>query len=244
MSDDKLLAPDNKDAKDHLFAFIKAAFATLPGTGGLGVLIDEYVHSSTRRALEKAFEFLNQRIDHLADRINATGVNEDELSDMVKTFVRVSVRSSCEEKLQAAANILANVLLRKGDGEKLSFTELEFFARCVESLSVGAIRVLAVAYRISQQQGRHKNQIGEYDFTAQDLVPQVPDMEPRVVMALVGELNAWGLMRITGGSFAGLPANGYWENEPLRMPETGVRFVRYVLEAGQERETVDGNRKD
>ncbi len=53
------------------------------------------------------------------------------------------MRTHRKEKIKAATSLIANVLFKDGDPEKLNFTELDHFSRCLDSLSIGAIDVIA-----------------------------------------------------------------------------------------------------
>ena len=58
-------------------------------------------------------------------------------------------RTHRDEKLRAAANILANLLLKPGDQAKVSYDELDHLIRCVDALSIGAITVLGAIRQVS-----------------------------------------------------------------------------------------------
>jgi hypothetical protein len=136
-----------KRRSDHVLAIIKAGISAVPVIGGsIASLITDYVPSSTQRSLEKAVELLRDQLKRLEGRIDPDAVDKDEFAELVKTCYLAIIRTNQESKLQAAAALLANLLLRKGDPAKLSYTELDHFARCVDSLSIGATTVLGIAY--------------------------------------------------------------------------------------------------
>lgn len=230
--ENELLSP-KKSLSENIWAAIKVGVAAVPSVGGfLSTFLDECLSRSTHRAVVKAMQFVHERVEGLEDRVDAKTVDEDELSDAWKSFMRSSVSTSQDEKLRAAANLLANTLLHPGDPEKLSYTERDHFVRCLDALSIGAIQVLGFAYRMTRARGARKNQIGEYEFQARDLVGNAEGMPPRMVMSLVGELSAWRLLRSSDPGVT-LPGDGYAENEPVKLTPTGERFVEYVLKAGE-----------
>jgi hypothetical protein len=60
-------------------------------------------------------------------------------------------RTHREDKLRAAANILANLLLKPGDQAKVSYEELDHLIRCVDALSTGALLVLGAIRNITER---------------------------------------------------------------------------------------------
>jgi hypothetical protein len=76
-------------------------------------LIGDYVPTSTQITIERSTELLAQKLDALKDRIDVEAVNKEEFSELFKSCYLVMVRTNREEKLQAAAAILANLLLRQ-----------------------------------------------------------------------------------------------------------------------------------
>lgn len=115
----------------------------MPVVGGsIASLIGDYVPLSTQRSIEKTTELLKQKLTALEGRIDTEAVNKDEFSDLFKSCYLVVVRTTQEEKLRAASGILANLFLKPGDPEKLSYSELDHFVRCLDGLSIGAIVTL------------------------------------------------------------------------------------------------------
>jgi hypothetical protein len=128
---------------DHALIVIKAGLNAVPIVGGsIASLIDDYVPLSTQRSIESTTELLGQKLTSLEGRIDAEAVDKDEFSDLFKSCYLVVVRTTREEKLRAAAGILANIFLKQGDPEKLSYTELDHLVRCLDGLSSGAIAAL------------------------------------------------------------------------------------------------------
>lgn len=116
-------------AKDHALAIIKAGINLVPVVGGpIASLIGDYLPTSTQAAIERSTELLAQKLDALIDRIDVEALNKDDFSELFKSCYLVIVRTNREAKLQAAAAILANLLLRAGDPAKSSYEELDHLA--------------------------------------------------------------------------------------------------------------------
>src|SRR5579863_5912580 len=113
-------------AKDHALAIVKAGISAIPAIGGpIASLIGDYVPTSTQSAIERSTEILAEKINNLQDRIDVNAVNKDDFSELFKSCYLVIVRTNREEKLRAAASILANILLRPGDPSKSPYEELD-----------------------------------------------------------------------------------------------------------------------
>jgi hypothetical protein len=93
--------------------------------------------------------FLKEKVAALGDRVDSEVVNKEEFTELLRSSMQVCARTSREEKLRAAANILANQLLCPGDEAKSPYEELDHLARCLEALSLGAIAVLGAVRQIS-----------------------------------------------------------------------------------------------
>jgi hypothetical protein len=132
----------------------------------------------------------------------------------------IGERTHREEKLHAAANILANLLLRTGDPAKSSYEELDHLVRCVDALSIGAITVLGAARRLADMPGTQ----GRINFD--QLHPQFSEMEPSLLMSLASELNALNLLHITEPGIK-MPDYG---NYALALTPIGKRFVERFIE--------------
>src|SRR6185312_7349915 len=93
---------------DHGIILGKALISAIPAVGGsLASLIGDYVPLSTQRSIEKATEFLRDQLERLRDRIDADAVDKDEFADLFKSYSAIVTRTARDEKLRAAASILA-----------------------------------------------------------------------------------------------------------------------------------------
>ncbi|MCJ7544895.1 MAG: hypothetical protein MUP47_10115 [Phycisphaerae bacterium] len=219
-----------KSTGDHVLATVTALVAGIPGIGGiLATYMQEYIPRSTQKALAKAVDYLRTRINGIEERLDIASAGEDELADSAKSFFRSALSTSQDEKLRAAANLFGNSLLKKGDAEKLTYTEREHFSRCLDSLSIGALKVLRAMYQL---RGRRTFQDGSHAFQSQDLVNSVADADPNLVLSLAHELIPWGLASAEDPQLR-YYQKGYLANQQWLLSPMGTRFVQYVLEAGQ-----------
>lgn len=212
---------------DHALIVIKSALNAVPVVGGsIASLIGDYMPLSTQRSIERTTDLLSQRLATFEGRLDTDAVDKDEFAELFKSCYLVVVRTNQETKLRAAAAILANLLLKPGDPEKASYTELDHLVRCLEALSVGAMAALGAAKQLVSKQKVQPDNEGNYRITFEQLRSELPDMEPSLVMGLVGELNSYNLLRI-----AGQPSirTAHYGNHPLELTPLGLRFVeRYI----------------
>src|SRR5215471_18235878 len=130
------------NSTSDVLATIKSEIKPLPEFGGQIARLIDGVQPGTQRSVERTVLFLEQRLSSFGNRIDPAQVNNEEFSELFKSCYLVVIRTHREEKLRAAANILANLMLRVGDSEKSSYDELDHLVRCLDSLSTGAISVL------------------------------------------------------------------------------------------------------
>lgn len=231
-----------KKPGDHALIVFKAAVSAVPYVGSsIAGLINDYIPSATERAFEEASGYFKARLDQLEERIDPEAVNRDDFSEMFKTCMVTVARTHRSEKLRAASALLSNVLLKDGDAEKLSFTELDHFARCLETLSIGALRVLGEAIAIVGRTKRDpiRSQIAALQFV--QLKTRISDWAPDLVLGLVAELNAAHLLNVNSQQpqvFA--PGMG---NFRIEVTPLGFDFSFRILNAGEDDlSTTDTNR--
>jgi hypothetical protein len=210
-------------AKDHALATVKAALNLVPVVGGaIASLIGDYVPSSTQRAIERTTELLGEKLEALQGRIDVEAVNKEDFSELFKSCYLVVVRSNREEKLHAAAAVLANMLLQVGDPIKASYEELDHFIRCIDALSVGALSVLGAARRTASTSG----QGGQSNFQFSQLRSSFPQFDTSFLMSLVSELRALNLLRVQEGAIR-IPDHG---EVLLEITPVGLRLVERFIE--------------
>jgi hypothetical protein len=210
-------------AKDHALAIIKAGINLVPIVGGpIASLIGDYVPTSTQAAIEHSTELLAQKLDTLKDRIDVEALNKDDFSELFKSCYLVIARTNREEKLQAAAAILANLLLRPDDPKKSSYEELDHLIRCIDALSIGAIAVLGAARTTAANSGQGTQR----SFQFGQLRTSFPEFEPSLLMSLVSELRALNLVRIQEGGIR-MPDYG---DLLVEVTPIGLRLVEQFIE--------------
>lgn len=184
-----------KESTVHAVAVIKAGLAAVPVAGGPIVsLISDYVPNATERSIQLAVDELRERLIALESRVDPESVNKEEFAELFKSCYLVIVRTHQQEKRTAAVRLMANILLREGDPEKLSYTELDHFVHCLDSLSIGAVRTLAHAVEIVRRNNRADLENNSVSFNFADLSKLMPEVSPDLLMGLVGELDGENLL--------------------------------------------------
>ncbi len=213
---------------DHALIAIKAALNGVPAVGGvIASLVGDYIPLSTQRSVERTVALLTQKFASLEGRLDADAVDKDEFSELFKSCSLVAVRTTQEEKLRAAASILANLVLKNGDPEKVPYTELDHLIRCLEGLSIGAIAVLGAARNIAYRSNVTPDRNGGKTIQFEKLREELKDWDLSLLMGLVSELNSYNLLRIEGTPAIVMPEYG---NYPLTLTPLGARFVDRFIE--------------
>ena len=153
-------------------------------------LVADYIPTATQRSIEEALRSLREKLVALQDRIDTEVVNKDEFSEIFKSSYLLIQRSHQQRKIQAAVNLIVNILLKKDDPKRLSYTELDHFARCLDLLSIGALEVLDVivaTYRDPQERKRVFRSERELQFDS--LSKKFPHFQPPLLMGLMAELS-------------------------------------------------------
>jgi len=218
---------------DHTLSVVKAGVSLIPMVGGpLSSLIGDYVPTAWQRSTNRFCEHLEARVKSLEGRIAPEISDHDEMSDLLQQAISSSIKTTRENKLKGAANIIANALLADGDKEKLSYTELDHFSKALDGLSSGALHVLAAACQIppSTQMGALLNpgNPGEIQFSSGDLIRRANDLDPQLVMSLASELGNWNLLRRGDVSVRSVE-NGVTTNIPFFLTSLGLRFMNHIV---------------
>lgn len=222
-----------KTSSDHVWAVIKAGIEIVPFVGGsIASLIDDYIPTSTQRNIERAVQELNTELGRLQSRLDPAAVDREEFAELFKSCYLIIVRTHHEERRRAAVRLIANILLKPGDPERLSYAESDHFVRCLDFLSIGALEVLGHSLFL----GRHKNfpnsGAGYFRFTFNDLQGRLPSTEPSLLLGLVGELNAVNLLHQPG--IPGVRDEGnLYGNYAIELTILGARFGSTLLAQNQ-----------
>lgn len=216
-----------KQASDHAISVIKAGLSAVPGVGGpIASLIGDYVPSATERSTRLAMEELRQRIDSLGDRIDPGAVNQEEFAELFKSCYLVIVRTHQQKKRSAAVRLIANILLREGDTDKLTYTELDHFVHCLDKLSIGAVEALGHAVEIVRRNNPADLEGKSVSFNFQDIQSKMPEIAPDLLMGLIGELNGENLLHLP--SAPGIRTADY-ANYPVELTPIGGKFALRFL---------------
>jgi hypothetical protein len=149
--ENQLDVPVDERERYHDAALVaaKALLNAIPPVGGSLASLVEFIPTATQRNTGKAIGFFRDRLADLETRIDVNAVDKEEFSELFQSCSRIMERTHRDEKLRAAANVLANLLLKPGDQAKVSYDELDHLIRCVDALSIGAITVLGAIRQVS-----------------------------------------------------------------------------------------------
>ncbi len=218
------------NATDHALAILKAGLNAVPIVGGsIASLIGDYIPSSTQRALQAAVEELKERLAKLENRIDAESVDREQFAELFKSSYLILVRTHDPRRRHAVVALITNALLRDGDSEKLPFTELDHFVRCLEILSTGALDVVKQAVSMARERRSSHLDKRSFRFSFGDLETRFSDTDEHLLLGLVGELNAVNLIHQLAIPTVRHEANLYG-NYPLELTPLGARFVERLVE--------------
>jgi hypothetical protein len=231
MSDNKLEnqphVPVNERERHHDAALVlaKARLNAIPLVGGSLASLVEFIPTVTRTNTEKAIGFFRDQLADLATRIDVDAVDKEEFSELFKSCSRIMERTHRDEKLRAAANILANLLLKPGDQAKVSYDELDHLIRCVDALSIGAITVLGAIRQVSATHPLGSN-VDAIQFG--QLRTRLP-MNAALLRSLVSELQAFHLVTAQETAIMGFAEEEY-DGSHLRISPIGSTLIERFIE--------------
>jgi hypothetical protein len=183
--------------QDHALALLKAAVNGVPVYGSfLGSLLSDYLPSATQRAFELLAKTVEARLKQLEGRLDAEVIDKDQFVELTKSTFLVVVRSHNEERIKAAANLLSNILLKNGDNQKLPYTELDHFARALESLSNGALKLFGEVVNLDRSDGRY-NVSGRALHSIASLRGTLNYPNNHLLVGLARELSGWHLLDVS-----------------------------------------------
>jgi hypothetical protein len=187
-----------KKASDHILSLVKAGLNLDPyGVGGmLSSLIGDYLPSSTERSVKELARHLVEEIKRIDSRIDSGEIDQDEFTELFKSAYLVAVRTHRQEKIHGAAHLLANLLLKKGDPEKLSYTELDHFVRAIDALSHGALHVHGVLVRFALSEESRGQAKPFFHMTLGHLGSVVGGEDLSLLSSLLRELASWGFTEV------------------------------------------------
>lgn len=206
----------NMKTTDHALAVAKAGLNLVPLVGGaIASLLESYVPDAMARSTTKGLEAFRAALDALDNRIDESTVNKDDFAELYNSCRLVWARTTREEKICTAANILTGLFRAPDDPSKASYEELDHFLRCIDSLSIGAISVLKAMHTTVE-----KTKLGaSTHVSASTLSVQFPKWETSFFMSLVAELRAFNLLQVQEAPIR-TPAG-----ELLELTPVGFRLV-------------------
>lgn len=221
-------------AGDHAIRGTKALVAAFPGGGIIASLIGDYIPESRQRAIDELLNQFTNQLRQFGDRLDTEFVTKGEFktqfAELYDASLLLCMHTRQEEKIRGAGTILANLLLKGDDPAKIDYAEAEFFVRCLDSLSIGAIKVIGVVQKIADRKPGYKtNKLIRVDF--REIAQAMPDEDRHFLMGLVGELASFNLLH-SGGRPTGLGTGGTYESYMFELTPLGSRFVRQVLGSG------------
>lgn len=217
------------EKSEHALAIIKAGVSAVPCIGGpIASLIGDYIPTATEKSIKTAIDLLSERLRELEDRIDVNKVDKDEFAELFKTSYLCFVRTHQKAKLDAAVSLIANILLKDGDKDKLTYRELDHYARCIDGLSIGAIEVLGEIYRSIDLEYTDLQSHKRIDFGS--LHARMREIDTALLMGLLEELNALHLIHLTGVPSFRTPE---YSNYPIERTQLGDRFVRHLMKVGK-----------
>jgi hypothetical protein len=216
---------------DVAHAVARSVLSIIPWVGGPAV---ELFNAIIAPPLEQRRDEWREEVGAALIRLEQEkGVNLEALRDnqvfidTVLQATQIALRNSRQEKRRALRNAVLNAALPAGDPEKLSYTELDHFVRCLDTLSVGAIEVLGQALAIARHEKFPNLGTQYFRFNFDYLQKRLAETEPSLLLGLVGELNAVNLIHL-----AGIPAarTENYGNYPLELTPLGVKFAVRLVE--------------
>jgi hypothetical protein len=188
-------------------------------------MLGDRLHAETQRAIYDCMHLLAIRLDQLEGRLDEAQIQNNDFLELFKSAYLVVIRSHKKERHIGAANLLANLLLKSDDSERLSYTQLDHFVRCLDNLSIGALECLAAIYefgsRVNMQSGQRVQQI-----SFRSIHNRLSHYAPDLLMGTVRELDAHNLVHLSGAP--DIKTENYG-NYPVYLSDIGVDFVEQIL---------------
>jgi hypothetical protein len=199
--------------------------SAIPFVGGSLAALVEFVPTAKERNTKKAIGFFHEQITALENRIDTDAVDKDEFAELFTSCVEAMARTHRDEKLHAAANILATLLLKQGDHARVSYNELDHLIRCVDALSIGAISVLGAIREVSATRPlgpqQEAIQFGQLRSRLQ--------MDVHLLKSLVSELQGFHLVHVQEAPLRGY-AEAEYDGDHLTMSAIVRRLIEQFIE--------------
>lgn len=199
-----------------------------PAGAFLSTWVSARLQESTNESIDLSLRLLRARLERLEGRVADAIEDESETAELIKLWIWVASRSHHESKLRAAANLVANHLLKKSDRERLTFSETDLFMHSLDSLSVGALEVLLTAHELAKFETRAdpSRELVRVDFGR--IHQRMPATDSSLLMGMIGELDRFNLLHKLGSP--GVRQENY-QNYPIEMTPLGWRLVGFISDA-------------
>lgn len=205
-------------------SYFKAAMNGLGGfPAAIASRLSDIEQEESAREYDRALQKIVDRIRAMERRIVGPP-DPEELAEILSSVYMVILRTRNEEKLAAAANIVANAFLPDCDREKIPFTELDHFAHALESLSLGSIQVLGHLFASMRPEEQMVPRRVHKRFSFQEISDKFEEHDHSLLMGLLGELDRFNLVLRTAGSIP----DGYRHFE-ITLTPLGAVFCAYIL---------------
>ena len=127
---DKNLSIITKKSKlDHIVNSIKAICATNPFTAVIASLINDYVPKSYDISLNNFIYDIKDSLERLENRIDTDAINKDEFAELFISCCSGVTKTNKRIKIRIFARMFTNIMLKEGDYEKISYSELDHLVR-------------------------------------------------------------------------------------------------------------------
>lgn len=205
-----------------------AATGSLPELSALYGFLNEVHAHYEKESNEALLRRFGRELDRLRDRIVDVACRNEQLerhlSEVVTQASIIARRSHNPAKLDAAARLMANALLRDGDAELIEHAERQLFLNALESLSDAAITLIVKAQNSLSHPDtlKLKTNLVRADFS--DLKRSLP-LEDSLLMGVVGELDRFNLLHKIGSPGV---RTGLYDNYPIHITPLAARFVRFL----------------
>ncbi len=196
--------------------------AEVPGISTIAGYLERRMQDATNEAMERSIRLLGMKLNRMAERISKECVSTEDFGDLLLGWMAVMDRTQREEKLRAAANLVANQLLVPGDPERIEPSEADLFMRAIEQLSKDALAVLGAAYLMGKYEGRDDLGADSVRLQFAVLCTRFPKTDPHLIVGLIGELDRFGLLHRDSRPVV---RSARYEDQPFDLTPLGVRFI-------------------
>lgn len=218
----------DRRALDHALSVAKAGIEAIPLVGGpIASLLGDYLPNATERNLKRGMALFEEKLRAIERRVDEQ-VDPDEFAELFKSCFLIWQRAHSEAKLRGASNVLAHLLLRREDPQKVPYSELDHYVHALESLSTGAIEVLGHLYSRAGTPISGTVPFRPQATSFEAIIRDLPQHDPSLLMGLIGELDRFNL--VLRREPPSIHREGYLDYSVTLTP-LGVRFCEHVLSA-------------